>query len=294
MSDKKNILVTGANGQVGMEFRELASSYPQYNFHFVSRKELDITSVEQLQDTFSRHHFEFCINCAAYTAVDKAESDRAAAMLINGTGAGQLAMVCNEHKTRLVHISTDYVFDGTACTPYTEDAKTNPVNFYGESKLAGELQILKHDPLAIIIRTSWVYSFYGNNFVKSMIRLMGQHETIGVVNDQWGCPTYACDLAEAIMTIIDHVKVPGLQIQHPAIFHFCNNARITWFDFATAIKEIINSNCSVYPISSSEYKTAAKRPAYSVMDTRKIKRAFGIQMQDWRESLKKCIGKYGN
>ena len=293
MSDKKNILVTGANGQLGMEFRELAPSYPRYNFHFASEFELDITKTDQITSFFNENKFDHCINCAAYTAVDKAESEQEIAILVNATAAGNLSAACKEFGTQLIHISTDYVFDGNACTPYSEDAKTNPINFYGESKLRGELLVLQNDPSAIIIRTSWLYSFYGNNFVRSMIRLMGQHDTIGVVNDQWGCPTYAYDLAVAIMTIMENGEWK-MENGKNRIFHFCNNARITWFEFATAIKELIESKCGVYPISSSEYKTAAKRPTYSVMDTRKIKREFGIKMHDWRESLEKCVKKYGN
>jgi dTDP-4-dehydrorhamnose reductase len=293
LSDRKNILVTGANGQMGMEFRELAPSYPAHQFHFVSKEELDITDTEKLKEFFSGRSFQYCINCAAYTAVDKAESEREQAMLINGIAMGNLAAVCKDHKTQLIHISTDYVFDGNGCTPYTEETETNPVNYYGYTKLIGEQLALQNDPSTIIIRTSWVYSVYGNNFVKSMIRLMGQQGSIGVVNDQWGCPTFAGDLAETIVRIIENGKW-RLETGKSTIFHYCNNGKTTWFEFASTIKDIIGSRCEVYSIASSDYKTAAKRPAYSVLDTRKIRNAFGIRADDWKISLEKCILKYGN
>jgi dTDP-4-dehydrorhamnose reductase len=281
-TDLPVILITGANGQLGSEFRALSARYPGYHFLFTSRAELPAEDESAVDDFFSKNNIACCVNCAAYTAVDRAETEREQAYLVNATAAGNLAKACNRHHARLIHISTDYVFDGTANTPYREDTPVDPVNTYGGSKLKGEELVMQYDPSATIIRTSWVYSTYGNNFVKTMLRLMKEKEGIGVVNDQSGCPTYATDLAEAIMQIIPAHPQPG-------IYHYCNQGAITWFDFATAIRDITGSSCRVDAITTADYVTPAKRPVYSVLDTKKIGDVFGITPPQWRTSLEKCL-----
>lgn len=284
----KKILITGANGQLGNEFRVLANGYPEYEFIFLSRNELQIEDAENVKQVFAAHKPDWCVNCAAYTAVDKAESEKDAAFAINATAAGTLAKVCAETNTGFIHISTDYVFDGSSAEPYKEDAATGPINTYGHSKLQGEQLVQQHNPNAIIIRTAWVYSFFGNNFVKTMIRLMKERESINVVDDQVGSPTYAADLAQAIMHIITGARHAS------GVYHYSNEGRISWFQFAEAIKEMIGSNCVVNAIPSSSYPTPAKRPQYSLLDKSKIKSTFDLHVPEWRESLKICIGKLLN
>lgn len=287
---KPTILVTGANGQLGKELRALSAAYPSFNFLFLSREDLPIHHFELVRNYFKITRPQYCVNCAAYTAVDRSETEKDLAMLINGESVGVLAAVCNDHHTKLIHISTDYVFDGEGKQPYKEDDPTEPVNYYGLTKLNGEQLCLMSDPGAIIIRTSWLYSEHGNNFVKTMIRLMKEKEQIGVVNDQVGSPTYAADLAEAIMQIIGNRK-SGIGNQTSGIFHYSNKGIISWYDFAVAIKEISNSNCIIHPIPTSQYPTPAKRPHYSVLDKTKIQSTFNLQLKDWKESLRKCINK---
>jgi dTDP-4-dehydrorhamnose reductase len=282
----KTILVTGANGQLGKEFRALAASYPQYHFLFAKREELSIENVDLLKKYFAAHQIHFCVNCAAYTAVDKAEAESDTAFAINAAAVGNLAAICEANKVQLIHISTDYVFDGTAQQPYKEADATNPVSVYGQSKLKGEQLALQNNPSAIIIRTSWVFSSFGNNFVKTMLRLMKERESINVINDQLGCPTYAGDLAVSIMEIIKKCSMHSVQY---SIFNYCNACIISWYQFALAIKEISGSTCIVNPIPSSQYPTPAKRPQYSVLDTTKIKDTFAIVIPEWKESLKKCL-----
>lgn len=281
-TDRPVILITGANGQVGNEFRVLSSRYPGYHFLFTTREELPIEDEPSAALFFDQYNISFCVNCAAYTAVDKAETEQEQAFRINAHAAGNLATLCRQHNARLIHISTDYVFNGNASVPYREDVATDPINVYGASKLAGEQEVLQNDPSAVIIRTSWVYSSFGNNFVKTMLRLIKERESINVVNDQSGCPTYAADLADAIMQII----LGGTQ---PGIYHYSNQGVITWFDFATAIRDLMGSSCVVLPIPASQYPTPAKRPGYSVLDTQKIGDAFGITPPGWRESLQQCL-----
>jgi dTDP-4-dehydrorhamnose reductase len=284
LSNKKNILVTGANGQLGMEFRALANNYPAYNFLFVSKDELSISDTSSVENFFSRHKIDCCFNCAAYTAVDKAETEREVAFEINGTAVGNLAAVCKKYGTLLIHIYTDYVFNGNASEPYRETNATDPVNAYGASKLLGETEAMKNNPSCIIIRTSWVYSSFGKNFVKTMLRLMSEKESISVVNDQVGCPTYANDLAKAMMKIISENENP------PAgIYNYSNKGVISWYEFALAINEISAGSCIVDPVSTSQYPTPAKRPNYSVLDTSKIQQVFNIEIPSWKESLEKCI-----
>ncbi len=279
------IVVTGANGQLGKELQKLASDYCQFDFIFLAKEDLPIHEFDRVKQFFDDKHPEFCINCAAYTAVDKAETEKDAAFLVNAASTGVLAQACSLHHTKFIHISTDYVFDGSSDVPLKEENATAPVNLYGASKLKGEELALQHNPDTIIIRTAWVYSEFGNNFVKTMIRLMNERKEVRVVNDQIGSPTYAADLAAVIMQIISSGKfIPG-------IYHYSNEGRISWYEFALAIKELINSNCEVIPILSSQYPTAAKRPQFSLLDKTKIKTTYGIDVSDWRMSLIACINK---
>jgi dTDP-4-dehydrorhamnose reductase len=290
MNDKPKILVTGANGQLGKELQDLASSYSQFEFVFLSREDMPIHQFELVRNFFDTLKPAFCINCAAYTAVDKAESEKDLAFQINGEAVGVLAAICKEHSTKVIHISTDYVFNGEATYPYTENFPTDPINIYGASKLEGEKQAIQLDPDCIIIRTSWVYSSFGKNFVKTMIGLMNEKDEVKVINDQFGSPTYAADLAEIILKIISDCQT-SVSNWKPGIYNFSNEGVVTWYDFAKAIKEIINCPCDVKPISTAEYPTLAKRPIYSVLDKTKIQKTFGIQLKDWKESLRTCIEK---
>jgi len=280
------ILVTGSNGQLGSELRVLAAAYPAYNFLFVTRNEMAIDDYETVRQYFATNSIQYCINCAAYTAVDKAEADSENAFLINADAVGNLAKICKQYNTAFIHISTDYVFDGTAIAPIKEEQHTNPIGVYGASKLKGEELALQYNPDTIIIRTSWVYSSFGNNFVKTMLRLMKEKESINVVSDQQGCPTYAADLAAAIMQIVNQYSTFNKQY---SIFNYSNAGHITWYDFAVAIKELTASKCIVNPIPTSQYPTPAKRPAYSVLDTSKIQQTFNVVVPDWEDSLKKCL-----
>lgn len=277
------ILVTGQNGQLGNELKVLSKTFPQYEYVFTDADELDITDAEKVDEYFRNYKPVICINAAAYTAVDKAETDRELALKINARAVGNLAENCRKLNTRFIHISTDYVFDGTAAIPYNEDHPVSPVNFYGESKLKGEEIALEKMPSAVIIRTSWVYSFFGNNFVKTMLRLMRERESIQVINDQFGSPTYAADLAAVIMQIAAEAEDKG------GIYHFSNEGIISWFDFAVAIKEFAGLPCNVKPIDTSGYPTPAKRPAYSAMSKEKIQSVFGIQLKYWKDSLQQCM-----
>jgi dTDP-4-dehydrorhamnose reductase len=281
----QNILITGKNGQLGNELQVLASSYPQYNFLYTDIAELDITDSKLVSDFFEEFKPVACINAAAYTAVDKAENEKEIVLKVNAEAVKILAHSCNKYNARFIHVSTDYVFDGLATTPYKEDDQTNPVNYYGYTKLKGEEYALSENPSSIIIRTSWVYSTFGNNFVKTMLRLMRERESINVVSDQFGSPTYAADLAKAILDILNATN-SGVE-NREGIYHFSNNGIISWFDFAVAIKEISGSNCKVNPIPTSAYPTPAKRPAYSAFDKQKIQQAFPITVPDWKESLEK-------
>ncbi len=285
MKNIKNILVTGANGQLGSEIRVLSSSYPQYNFVFTDYQELSICDKAVIDTYFKENPVDCCINCAAYTAVDKAESDIETANSINGYAVGFLAEACNNHNALLIHISTDYVFDGNGKAPYPVDYPVNPVNVYGSSKLLGEKLAIEKNPSSIIIRTSWVYSSVGNNFVKTMLRLMKERESINVVNDQVGSPTYAADLASAIMQIVDSGKAGTAG----GMYHYSNSGVISWFDFAIAIRDISQSKCHVNPVPTEGYPTPAKRPAYSVMDTSGITQVFDVSIPLWMDSLKKCM-----
>ncbi len=277
------ILVTGCNGQLGKELQAIADQYPQFHFVFASREDLKLHHFGLVEIFFIGTQPQYCINCAAYTAVDKAEGEKELAMLVNGEAVGNLAAICKKYNTKLIHISTDYVFDGESETPYTEEDASNPINTYGESKLLGEQLCMKENAESIIIRTSWVYSSFGNNFVKTMMRLMSERNEINVVSDQIGSPTYAADLANSILQIISSEKWES------GIYHFSNQGKISWYEFAIAIKEMIDSTCKVNPIETVNYPTAAKRPHYSLLNKDKIKKIFSIEIPDWNKSLGECI-----
>ncbi len=291
MSKKPTILVTGAGGQLGRELQELAPSYTLFNFVFLSRDDLPLQNFELLRNSLAVHQPDYLINCAAYTAVDKAEAEPELAFQVNAEAVGVMAAACRERACRFIHISTDYVFDGTASSPYRENAFTNPQGVYGASKLAGERQALQLNEDSIIIRTSWVYSSYGKNFVKTMLTLMKDRDEIRVVGDQVGSPTYAADLAEALLQIIQQLQEASNKENKKGIYHFSNTGVISWYDFAAAIKELTHSHCKVKPITTAEYPTPAKRPAYSVLDKSRIQEEFGIVLKDWKESLASCLRK---
>lgn len=279
------ILVTGSNGQLGSELKELSASHPQFRFVFFSRAELAIENADDVQKAFALLHPAYVINCAAYTAVDKAEAEKETALAINATAVGLLAKASKQFGAKFLHVSTDYVFDGTSTQPLKEDDPVSPVNFYGETKLRGEEEALKENSDSIIIRTAWVYSSYGKNFVKTMLRLMVQRESINVVADQWGSPTYAADLADAILGMIESGN------WQPGIYHFSNEGVINWAQFAEEIGKQTGSSCKVAFITTAQYPTPAKRPAYSVLDKTKIVATYGVTPKPWKESLQKCLQK---
>jgi dTDP-4-dehydrorhamnose reductase len=282
---RQKILVTGANGQLGKSFRDIEPNFPQYEFIFASKEDMPIHHFDMVRHYFRIYNPQWLVNCAAYTAVDRAESEKDMAMQVNGEAVGVLAAITKENNCGFIHISTDYVFDGNATQPYKEDHPVAPQNIYGQSKLEGEKQALQFNPNSIIIRCSWIYSEHGKNFVRTMMKLMSEKKEINVVNDQLGSPTYARDLAEVIMQIIIYGSAPS----SPSIYHYCNNGVISWYDFALVIKELTRSECIVHPILTSQYPTSAKRPHYSAMDTSKIHEDFGIQIIDWHQSLINCL-----
>ena len=281
----KKILVTGANGQLGSEIKVLATNYPHFDFIFTDIDDFPLDKTEVIQANYHLIQPDVVINCAAYTAVDKAETDAGTADAINHLAIATVANLCHNSGAKLVHISTDYVFDGSSPIAYTEEDEPNPKSVYGVTKLAGEIACLKNCPQSIIIRTAWVYSEFGNNFVKTMLRLMTERDSLGVVNDQVGSPTYAADLAQVILTILDSEKwVSG-------IYHYSNAGEISWFNFAQDIKEIANKTCEITGIPASSYPTPAERPAYSLLDKSKINTVFGIEPIDYKYSLKKMMAR---
>jgi len=284
---KPLIVVTGKNGQLGSELQLLAPSFDaQYDFLFADRAVLDLSSNDSIDKFCAVHHPSVVINCAAYTAVDKAETDRDAAFQINAVAVGKLAAYCKAIGALFITVSTDYVFDGNGTSPYLPSDTTDPINYYGASKAEGEKLAVTNNPESIIIRTSWVYSRFGNNFVKTMIRLMGERPSLNVVGDQIGAPTYAADLAVAIMHMVAQKAVGNA---HSGIYHYSNSGAISWYDFAVAIGELIQSNCTVAKIGSEAFPTPAKRPHYSLMDCSSIIQDFGVDQPDWKESLAVCI-----
>jgi dTDP-4-dehydrorhamnose reductase len=283
-----NILVTGSNGQLGSEIRELSSEY-LYNFFFTDRNTLDITNPHAINEFVNKNNINTIINCAAYTAVDKAESDTENADKINHLAVKYLAQISKEKNIKLIHISTDYVFDGKAHMPYKEDDQVNPNGVYGQTKLDGEKAMQEINPAnSIIIRTSWVYSSFGNNFVKTMLRLGKEKEQLGVIFDQVGTPTYARDLAKAILEII-----PKIQNQKVEIYNYSNEGVVSWYDFAKEIMRMAKLNCIMNPIETKEYPTPAKRPHYSLLNKSKIKKEFNITIPYWKDSLDACLRTMG-
>lgn len=287
----KKILVTGACGQLGNEMQLQAKQHPEYQWFFTDIispegtpvTSLDITNKDEVLDFVQTLEIDIIVNCAAYTAVDRSESDEAKALLLNATAPGFLAEAIEQRGGQLIQISTDYVFDGTAHTPYTEDLPTCPASAYGRTKLAGEQAVKTVNQSCMIIRTAWLYSRFGNNFVKTMLRLGREKEQLGVIFDQIGTPTYARDLAAVIMTAIDKGIVPG-------IYHFSNEGVISWYDFTKAIHRIAGiTGCHIRPLHTAEYPTPAQRPHYSVLDKSKIKQTYGIEIPYWEESLAECL-----
>ncbi len=276
----KRILVTGANGQLGQSILEQSKNYKEIECFFVTRNELDITNEELINHYFEDKSFDFVINCAAYTAVDKAEDDQENAYLVNAKATEFLAKITNEKGIPFIHVSTDYVFDGTEAQPRLETDQTNPIGVYGQTKLDGENLALENNPKTIILRTAWVYSRFGNNFVKTMLRLFNDKDSISVVADQIGSPTNAIDLADAILTIISKDDLTY------GIFNYSNEGECSWFEFAQKIKEFSNSTIGINPVPTSAYPTKAKRPAYSLLDKSKIKEVYQLDIPTWEDSLK--------
>jgi dTDP-4-dehydrorhamnose reductase len=286
-----NLLVTGANGQLGSELRDLAYSLPQHHFVFTDVGELDLTDGQAVQAAFAAQKFDFCINAAAYTAVDKAETDAETARRVNVQAVEHLAKACQAHQVVLLHISTDFVFDGQKNRPYTETDAAQPLGVYGQTKLEGELAALRLQPQTMIVRTAWLYSQHGANFLKTMLRLGRERGHLRVIADQVGTPTYARDLAAAIIDIVEVLgqKSPAERASLCGTYHYSNEGVASWYDFAHAIFGLAGLPVALEPIPTSGYPTPAQRPAYSVMDKQKIKAAFGLSIPHWRDSLAKCL-----
>jgi len=279
------ILITGSNGQLGSEFRSVENKYRNYQFTFTDIEELDLTDFKAVHLFFEENTFDYCVNCAGYTAVDKAEDEPNKVFLLNADAIENLAKECTRNKVRLIHISTDYVFDGNATRPYQEDDPVSPESVYGLSKLKGEEAVLKYSSNAIIIRTAWLCSRFGKNFVKTILRLGSEKNELNVVDDQLGSPTFTHDLANAILKITNSFENRNTN----GIYHYSSEGTISWFIFAKAIIEIAGLKCEIKPVNTSEYPTKAKRPIYSVLDKGKIKNAFGLIIPDWKSSLSKLI-----
>ena len=280
-----NILITGANGQLGNEMRDLSAGHPQHTYFFTDVQELDICDEQGVRAYVKEHAIDLIVNCAAYTAVDKAEDNADLCDKLNHLAPAHLADAAEACGAALIHVSTDYVFDGTAHIPYTEDVRPCPNSVYGTTKLAGEQEVMRRCSRAMIIRTAWLYSEYGNNFVKTMLRLGRERETLGVVFDQIGTPTYAGDLAKAIYAAIEQGVVPG-------IYHFSNEGVCSWYDFTVTIHRLAGiTTCKVSPLHTDEYPAKAPRPHYSVLDKTKIKQTYGIDIPHWETSLADCVEK---
>jgi len=277
------ILVTGASGQLGQCLQALSLSEPAIKFTFANSKELDITKKESVTSFFKKTNFDFCVNCAAYTAVDKAESDEDSAQKVNVLGSKYLAEACLNTSAKLIHISTDFVFDGMSNVPYTEECETNPLSVYGKTKLEGEIAITSVLKEYFILRTSWLYSEYGNNFMKTMLRLSTERSELGIISDQIGSPTYAKDLARVVVHIIKSNS------NEFGVYHYSNEGVASWYDFAKAIFDITNTKIVTNAIPTSAYPTPATRPRFSVMDKTKLKRNLEIEIPYWRDSLKEAI-----
>lgn len=281
----RNVLVTGGSGQLGSALKSVKDHFGELDFSFKSSHELDITSQSAIENLLDEYHYDIIVNTAAYTAVDKAESDFENAQKINATAVRYLAEAAFKRGVTLIHISTDYVFDGVEPKARLETDPTNPIGVYGQTKLEGEEFALNANPKTIIIRTAWVYSEFGSNFLKTMLRLFNEKTEIGVINDQVGSPTNATDLAKVIGTIASADELVY------GIFNYSNEGQCSWFEFATKIKELVDSAIEIKPISSSEYNTAAKRPAISLLNKAKIKNTYGIEIPHWTKSLEEVVGK---
>lgn len=275
------VLVLGARGQLGQSLQFIANDYPEIQFNFFSRLDLDITNELELKSIFNSLRPNFCVNASAYTAVDKSESEQEQAHLINVEGVKNIALMCQNFDTTLIHVSTDFVFDGSKNSPYTEDDATNPQGVYGKTKRKGELEIIRILKKHFIIRTSWLYSQFNTNFMKTMLRLARDRDSLSVVNDQIGTPTHAVDLANAIAKVILSSST------NYGIYHYSNEGKASWYDFAKKIFEVNKIEINLKPISTSEFPTPAQRPKYSVLDKSKIKKEFNLLIEEWQDSLKK-------
>ena len=287
------VLITGSNGQLGSEIRELAASYKKLNFVFKDLPELDICNFNLLQSFIIENNINVVINCAAYTTVDKAEEESIIATKVNYEGVLNIANALQTVNGKLIHISTDYVFDGDYFLPYEESDSVSPIGVYGKTKRAGELAVINADIDSIVIRTSWLYSSYGNNFVKTMLRLGNEKENLGVIFDQVGTPTYARDLAKTCLEILCEDSSVNIS-KNGNLYHYSNEGVTSWYDFAISIMELGGVNCKVKPIQTKDYPTLARRPHFSVFNKSKIKTDFKIEIPYWRDSLKDCIEKIKN
>ena len=277
------VLVIGSDGQLGLEFQKISNSFDSLSWFFSTIKTLDLLKLETISSFLNDINPSVIINCAAFTSVDKAETESKLADLINHEAVDIISRWTSDNNKKLVHVSTDYVFDGLSKLPLSENSNTNPINEYGSSKLKGEQVCLKNDTNSIIIRTSWLYSSFGNNFLKTMIELMKKNNSVKVVNDQIGSPTYAYDLAKVILKIIMNYKTES------GLFHYSNEGQISWFEFARSIRELYNLDCEIIGVSSKEFKTLAKRPQYSLLNKLKIKKIFNLEIPNYKKSLKNCI-----
>lgn len=285
-----NILITGANGQLGTEINDLKDKYTNQNLFFKDLPDLDICNYLQLEKFVIDKKINAIINCAAYTAVDKAEEDAKTTRKVNAEGVLNLVKALQKVKGKLIHISTDYVFDGNNFLPYRESDEVNPIGVYGDTKRTGELFVISSDIDSIVIRTSWLYSAYGNNFVKTMLKLGNERDELGVIFDQVGTPTNASDLAKICLNILSDDSLANISTKGK-IYHYSNEGIASWYDFAKAIMELGSLDCKVRPIETKDYPTPAKRPHYSVLNKSKIKTDFNIEIPYWRDSLEKCIEK---
>lgn len=284
---QKNILITGANGQLGSEIKRISRHHENnFRFFFTDVSDLDITDLDAVECYLKDNNIKYIVNCAAYTAVDKAEDDIALCYKINRDAVANLGIAAANNGAKVIHVSTDYVFDGTASTPYKETDTTNPQSVYGKSKQEGEKVLMEACPVSIIIRTAWLYSIFANNFVKTMMKYGKERDELSVVADQTGTPTNAADLAETIIKILDFTEVNGFKA---GIYHYSNEGVTSWYDFTLAIHKLAGISCKVSPITTEQYPTKAKRPQYSVLDKTKIKSVFNLSVPKWEDSLNICI-----
>ncbi len=282
------ILITGGKGQLGQSIQSIEKKHSDFEFIYTDVEDLDICNINSLREFCTNNDFQYLVNCAAYTAVDKAEEEQELAKKINTDALENIGIVAAEKNIKVLHVSTDYVFDGKNFKPYTEDQEAVPASVYGQTKLIGEQLLLKNQPESIVVRTAWLYSEFGNNFVKTMIRLGKEREALNVVADQIGSPTYAVDLADALLQIIAKVENKESELIS-GIYHYSNEGICSWYDFTINIHQIMGINCNVSPIESKDYPTAAPRPFYSVLNKTKIKTTFKITIPYWKTSLERCL-----